>query len=77
MDLEEEYTINTIRIVNRLDCCGGRLHDFDVWFLDQAKEVVDSIYNAGGLGNEQTFDVSDFVNARCVKIQPRDTDCLQ
>jgi len=76
VDLLDTYTIGSMKIVNRLDCCGGRLHDFDITFLNETKGVVKSMYNAGGIGNRKTYS-TDFVNARFVKIQLRDIDCLQ
>mmetsp|Transcript_27531 Transcript_27531/g.45154 ORF Transcript_27531/g.45154 Transcript_27531/m.45154 type:complete len:385 (-) Transcript_27531:31-1185(-) len=76
VDLEDVYTISSMNIVNRLDCCGGRLHDFDIWFLDEEKDVVDSIFSSGHMGSRKTFS-TDYVNARYVKIQLRDTNCLQ
>jgi hypothetical protein len=65
-----------MKIVNRLDCCGGRLRNFDIWFLDEHKAIVDSIYTAGHNGDRKTFS-TDYVNARYVKVQLRGTDCLQ
>lgn len=47
VDLQDVFTITSLKIVNRLDCCGGRLHDFDIWFLDENKNVTDSIFNPG------------------------------
>ena len=55
VDLEDTYTISSMKIVNRLDCCGGRLRNFDIWFLDENKAIVDSIYTAGHNGDRKTF----------------------
>ena len=52
-----DQTIVSIEIVNRLDCCGGRLHDFIISFHDEAKAQIDSIFNAGGIGSRRTFPV--------------------
>lgn len=76
VDLADMFTIVSVHIVNRLDCCGGRLHDFTIYFLDEDKNEVDSIFGAGGLGNRKTFPVG-FANARYVKIELGDFDCLQ
>lgn len=55
VDLAGVYTIAELNIVNRQDCCGGRLHDFDIIFMDGNKTVVDTIHNAGGIGDRKTF----------------------
>ena len=59
VDLEDVYTISSMNIMNRLDCCGGRLNDFDIWFLDENKEVVDSIFNSGPNGERKTFSTGE------------------
>mmetsp|Transcript_704 Transcript_704/g.756 ORF Transcript_704/g.756 Transcript_704/m.756 type:complete len:883 (+) Transcript_704:915-3563(+) len=68
-------TIVQIEVVNRLNCCGGRLHDYTISFLDENEALVDSIFVAGHNGNRKTVTV-DSVNARFVKIQLGDQDCL-
>ena len=55
-----DQTIVSIEIVNRLDCCGGRLHDFTISFHDETKTQIDSIFNAGGIGNRKTFPVGKY-----------------
>jgi len=64
-----------IEVVNRLNCCGGRLKDYTISFLDENEDLVDSIFAAGHNGNRKTVTV-DSVNARFVKIQLGDKDCL-
>ena len=61
VDLEDVYTIATLKMVNRLACCGGRLHDFTISFLDENKELVDSIFNSGQMGNRKTYDVGTLI----------------
>ena len=77
VDLEEEYTIHEIEVVNRLDCCGGRLHDYIIDFLDEALVEVDSIHVPGSNGNKKTLSVDFVTGARYVKITLGDQDCLQ
>jgi len=77
VDLEAEYTIASLKMVNRLNCCGGRLHDFTIDFLgDDGTTIVHSIFNAGQLGNWKKFSVG-FINARYVQVTLGDKDCLQ
>jgi hypothetical protein len=76
VDLAAMHTILSMRIVNRLDCCGGRLHDFTIEFLDSTENVVDSIFHPGHLGSSKTISVN-FVQAQYVRIVLGDQDCLQ
>lgn len=55
VDLEDTFTISSMEIVNRQDCCGGRLHDYDIFFMDSNMTVVDSIYVAGHNGKRKTI----------------------
>ena len=55
VDLAGVYTIAELNIVNRQDCCGGRLHDFNIILMDGNRNVVDTIHNAGGIGSSKTF----------------------
>jgi hypothetical protein len=76
VDLAAMYTIASLKIVNRLDCCGGRLHDFDIKFLDESRNEVKLIQNPGQIGSMKTWDAG-YVAARYVKVSLTDTDCLQ
>ena len=76
VDLEDEYTITKIEVVNRLDCCGGRLHDYIIDFFDDNDVQVHSKLVAGQNGNRKTLSI-DQVMARYVKITLGDQDCLQ
>lgn len=77
VDLEGTYTIASVNMVNRQDCCGGRLHDFDILFLDGDMNVVESIFNSGGLGNHKTFNTGLINGVSHVKIVLPSKDCLQ
>jgi hypothetical protein len=44
-----------MEVVGRLDCCNGRLHDYDIFFMDSNMTVVDSIYVAGQNGLRKTI----------------------
>ena len=57
VDLLDEFTVTSMEIVNRLDCCGGRLHDFEISFYDGNMTEVDSIFNAGGIGDRKSYGV--------------------
>ena len=76
VDLEDEYTITKIEVVNRLDCCGTRLHDYIIDFFDDNDVQVHSELVAGQNGNRKTLSI-DQVTARYVKITLGDQDCLQ
>ena len=78
VDLEtSDITIANIEVVNRLDCCGGRLHDYTIDFLDEAMLEVDTILVPGGNGNSKTTSVDFVTGARYIKITLGDQDCLQ
>lgn len=55
VDLEDTFTISSMEVVGRLDCCNGRLHDYDIYFMDSNMTVVDSIYVPGQNGNRKTI----------------------
>ena len=55
VDLEDTFTIVSMEVVGRLDCCNGRLHDYDIYFMDSNMTVVDSIYVPGQNGNRKTI----------------------
>jgi len=60
VDLGDVYTISSLKIVNRLDCCGGRLHDFKIYFLDENEMEVDIIFNPGHIGDRKTFSAGEY-----------------
>jgi len=76
VDLGEMYTIASIDVGNRLNCCGGRLHDFYIFLKDENGEEVDVLFSSGPNGNYKTHAV-DHVFARYIRIQLGDQDCLQ
>ena len=55
VDLEDTFTIVSMEVVGRLDCCNGRLHDYDIYFMDSNMTVVDSIYVPGQNGLRKTI----------------------
>lgn len=55
VDLEEVYTISSVSITNRLDCCGGRLHNFTIAFLDENENEVSVVHEPGQLGNQKSY----------------------
>lgn len=60
VDLGVERNISTVHIVNRLDCCGGRLHDFTIHFCNDAATCgdvtgPDDILAPGQMGDRKTF----------------------
>ena len=59
VDLGATYTIEKVHIGNRLDCCWDRLADFDIWFLDESKNVVDSIFHPGTFYPSKDFSVGE------------------
>jgi len=77
IDLEQEYSIEKLVLGNRLNCCGGRLRQFYIYFYDSEEVEIeqDRIYYGGTVGAEGTFHVS--VAAQYVKIQLDRKDCLQ
>ena len=38
-----------------------RLHDFNIYFMDEDKNVVDSIFNKGGIGSRKTYQVGQCI----------------
>lgn len=60
VDLEAVHTISSVYIVNRQNCCGGRLHDFDIDFIaEDGVTIVDTIRSPGGLGSEKRIIVGE------------------
>ena len=57
VDLEAEYTIASITVGNRLDCCGGRFHDATFYFYNENDEEVYVKQTYGGIGDKKTFKV--------------------
>mmetsp|Transcript_8240 Transcript_8240/g.15079 ORF Transcript_8240/g.15079 Transcript_8240/m.15079 type:complete len:1302 (-) Transcript_8240:105-4010(-) len=82
VDLGQDYLVNTIRIYNRVDCCGSRLSDFDVRILDDTAQqnVVAELFHAGGAGSSKiiTFEDSnrDGYVGRYLQIQLRSSEAL-
>jgi hypothetical protein len=76
VDLEDVFTISTIVVGNRLDCCGGRFHDATFYFYDEYDQELHVMQTSGGIGSKKTFSV-DFVSARYIKVMLPDEDCLQ
>ena len=60
VDLESSFTtIANIEVVNRLNCCGGRLHDYTMGFYDDAEALIDSKFVPGGNGNRKTVPIGE------------------
>jgi hypothetical protein len=57
VDLLDVYTISSITVGNRLDCCGGRFHDATFYFYDENDQEVHVMPTSGGIGNKKTFSV--------------------
>ena len=57
VDLEAEYTISSITVGNRLDCCGGRFHDATFYFYNENDVEVYVKQTSGGIGNRKTFSI--------------------
>lgn len=57
VDLEDVYTIATITVGNRLDCCGGRFHDATFYFYDENDVEVHVMPTSGGIGSKKSFSV--------------------
>lgn len=61
VDLESSSTtIANIEVVNRLNCCGGRLHDYTIGFYDDAEALIDSKFVPGGNGNRKTVSIGKY-----------------
>ena len=57
VDLEDVFTISSIVVGNRLDCCGGRFHDATFYFYDENDQEVHVMPTSGGIGSKKTFSV--------------------
>ncbi len=57
VDLEDVYTIATITVGNRLDCCGGRFHDATFYFYDENEVEVYVMPTSGYIGSKKSFSV--------------------
>ena len=67
--------VDEIKVVNRKDCCGGRLKRFYVEVLDDAKEVVFSAYHYGSVenGGVRTFAPDAGTTGRYVRVRHEDS----
>ncbi|MEM9532463.1 MAG: galactose oxidase-like domain-containing protein [Pseudomonadota bacterium] len=86
IDLGQHYSIETLRIWNRTDCCAARLSDFYVLYSNEpfvsqdlaatrAQAGVSEIFNAGIAGRQSNFSVND--TARYLRIQLGGQNFLQ
>lgn len=68
VDLEEYKTVLRVDIYNRVDCCGQRLHHFEVQILDENTNLVDTrVYNSQV---EDMISIHfDYARGRFVQIQ--------
>jgi len=57
VDLLDVYTISSLTVGNRLDCCGGRFHDATFYFYDENEVEVAKMPTSGGIGSKKTFSV--------------------
>ena len=57
VDLLDVYTISSLVVGNRLDCCGGRFHDATFYFYDENEVEVAKMPTSGGIGSKKTFSV--------------------
>ena len=57
VDLEDLYTISSITVGNRQDCCGGRFHDATFYFYDENEQEVHVMPTSGGIGSKKSFSV--------------------
>jgi hypothetical protein len=68
VDLEDVYTIASITVGNRLDCCGGRFHDATFSFYDENDEEVYVMPTSGGIGNKKSFSVGKSFSISCYSL---------
>ena len=61
VDLLDVYTISSLVVGNRLDCCGGRFHDATFYFYDGNEVEVAVMPTSGGIGSKKTFAVGKLV----------------
>ena len=62
VDLEDVYTIASITVGNRLDCCGGRFHDATFYFYDENDQEVYVMPTSGGIGSKKSFSVRKYLS---------------
>jgi RHS repeat-associated protein len=67
VDLGAAYSVSSVELWNRTDCCADRLTNFNVILLDASQTVISSVNYSGQAGTTTTIQISG--NARYVKVQ--------
>lgn len=75
VDLLDTYNMTSVTIFNRTDCCGYRLDNADIQFLDAGHNVIHTISQFGTFGISQTFASLD-INAQFLRVMLRGTNYL-